>query len=133
MGHLLDLGSRLTAELILLFQFIGFMLLREAMPDARKADRASSILAIVGVINIPIIHYSVEWWNSIHQGPSVGKLDAPSIATDMLWPLLVMVVGYQLLFFGLLMIRTRAQVLEREKQSRWVREVIDGLPSTANG
>jgi heme exporter protein C len=103
------------------------------MPDARKADRASAILAIVGVINIPIIHYSVEWWNSIHQGPSVGKLDAPSIAIDMLWPLLVMVVGYQLLFFGLLMVRTRAQVLEREKQARWVREVIDGVPSTANG
>jgi heme exporter protein C len=124
---------RLTSELILLFQFVGFMLLRQAYPDNRKADRASAILAIVGVVNIPIIHYSVEWWNSIHQGPSVDKLDAPSIAGDMLWPLLLMVLGYQLLFFGLLTIGTRAQVLDREKQSRWVGEMLAGSTSAKNG
>ncbi len=115
---------RLTSELILLFLFVGFMLLRNALRETRQADRASAILAIVGVVNVPIIHYSVEWWNSIHQGPSVGKLDAPSIAGDMLWPLLVMVLGYQLLFFGLLTIGVRAQVLDREKQSRWVADLL---------
>jgi len=117
---------RLTSELILLFLFIGYMLLRQALRETRQADRASAILAVVGVINVPIIHYSVEWWNSIHQGPSVGKLDTPSIAGDMLWPLLVMVAGYQLLFFGLLAIGTRIQVLDREKQSRWVSEIFSG-------
>jgi heme exporter protein C len=117
---------RLTSELILLFLFIGFMLLREALRETRQADRASAILALVGVVNVPIIHYSVEWWNSIHQGPSVGKLGAPSIAGEMLWPLLVMVLAYQLLFFGLLAIGTRVQVLDREKQSRWVSEIFSG-------
>jgi heme exporter protein C len=115
---------RLTSELILLFLFVGYILLRNALRETRQADRASAILAIVGVVNVPIIHYSVEWWNSIHQGPSVGKLDAPSIAGDMLWPLLVMVLGYQLLFFGLLTIGVRAQVLGREKHSRWVADLL---------
>ncbi|MEC9376205.1 MAG: heme ABC transporter permease [Pseudomonadota bacterium] len=116
---------RLTSELILLFQFLGFIILRESYKGTAKADRASSILAVVGIINIPIIHYSVEWWSSIHQGPSVGKMGAPSIAIDMLWPLLIMVLGYQLLFFGFLAISVRAQVLIRERQSRWVENLFN--------
>jgi heme exporter protein C len=115
---------RLTSELVLLFLFIGFLLLREAMPDTRQADKASAILAIVGIVNLPIIHYSVEWWNSIHQGPSLMKLDTPSIAGDMLWPLLLMIVGYQLLFFGILCTAVRTQVLIREQNSRWVSELL---------
>ena len=81
---------RLTSELILFFLFLGYIFLRQSMPDVRQADRASAVLALVGVVNVPIIHYSVEWWTSIHQGPSLRKLDAPSIETDMLWPLLLM-------------------------------------------
>jgi heme exporter protein C len=115
---------RLTAELVLLFLFLGYMLLRDALRDTRQADRASSILAIVGIVNIPIIHYSVEWWNSIHQGPTLIKLEAPSIAGDMLWPLLVMILAYQLLFFGILMTSVRTQVLRREKNARWVSEML---------
>ena len=115
---------RLTSELVLLFLFIGYMLLRQAMPDTGKADRASGILAVVGVVNLPIIHYSVEWWNSIHQGPSLIKLEAPSIAGDMLWPLLVMILAYQLLFIALLFTGVRTQILQREVNSRWVSELL---------
>ena len=100
------------------------MLLRQAMPDTGKADRASGILAVVGVVNLPIIHYSVEWWNSIHQGPSLIKLEAPSIAGDMLWPLLVMILAYQLLFVALLFTGVRTQILQREVNSRWVSELL---------
>lgn len=115
---------RLTSELILLFLFLGYIFLRQALQDTRQADRASGILAVVGVINVPIIHYSVEWWTSIHQGPTLGKLETPSIAGDMLWPLLVMIAGYQLLFFALLMTGIRTQVVEREKNSRWMNELL---------
>jgi len=115
---------RLTSELILFFLFLGYIFLRQAIPDIRQADRASAVLALVGVVNVPIIHYSVEWWTSIHQGPSLRKLDAPSIDTDMLWPLLLMITAYQLLFFALLLIGARAQVLEREKNARWVSEML---------
>ncbi len=115
---------RLTAELVLLFLFLGYIFLRQAMGETRQADRASGILATVGIVNLPIIHYSVEWWNSIHQGPSLMKLDTPSIAGDMLWPLLVMILGYQLLFFAVLCTSVRSQVLNREKNSRWVSELL---------
>ena len=117
---------RLTSELILLFLFPGYIFLLQALRDSRQADRASAILALVGVINIPIIHYSVEWWTSIHQGPSLAKMDTPSIAGDMLWPLLVMIAAYQLLFFAILLTGTRSQVLEREKSARWVSDALLG-------
>jgi len=120
---------RLTSELVLLFLFLGYIFLRQAMRDVRQADRASAILAVVGVVNVPIIHYSVEWWSSIHQGPSLGKMEAPSISGDMLWPLLVMIAAYQLLFFAILLTGARTQVLRREKNSRWVVEAI-GTPAT---
>lgn len=123
-GTYWEWDPRLTSELVLLFLFLGYIFLRQALGETRQADRASGILAIVGVVNLPIIHYSVEWWNSIHQGPSLVKLEAPSIAGDMLWPLLVMILGYQLLFFGVLMSGARIQVLEREKNARWVSEQL---------
>jgi len=115
---------RLTSELILLFLFLGYIFLRQALRETRQADRSSSILAIVGVINVPIIHYSVEWWTSIHQGPSLVKLDTPSIAGDMLWPLLIMIVAYQLLFFAILLTGIRAELLQREKDTRWVNDLL---------
>ena len=116
--------ARLTSELVLLFIYLGIIGLYNAIDEPRKAARAACLLAIVGAVNLPIIHYSVEWWTSIHQGPSLRKLDAPSIETDMLWPLLLMIVAYQLLFFALLLTGSRAQVLEREKNSRWVRDML---------
>ena len=123
-GSWWEWDPRLTSELILLFLFLGYIFLRQALRETRQADRASAILAVVGVVNVPIIHYSVEWWTSIHQGPSLAKMETPSIQGDMLWPLLVMIIGYKLLFFAVLLTGVRAQVLDREKNSRWVSDLL---------
>ena len=123
-GTYWEWDPRLTSELILLFLYFGYMSLRSSFEDLNNADRASGILAVVGVINLPIIHYSVIWWSSLHQGPSIKKLDAPSITGDMLWPLLTMIAGFTLFFAAILLIRVRAEVLDREANSRWVRELI---------
>jgi heme exporter protein C len=123
-GTYWEWDPRLTSELILLFLFLGYIFLRQALGEGSQADRASGILAIVGVVNLPIIHYSVEWWTSIHQGPSLIKLETPSISGDMLWPLLVMILGYQLLFFAILMSSVRVQVLKREQNARWIGEQL---------
>jgi len=116
--------ARLTSELILLFLYLGFMALESAIEDQRTAARATSILALVGVINIPIIHYSVFWWNTLHQGPTVSKLDAPSIHPSMLTPLLLMAVAFKLYYFSVLLIRARAGVLDRERRSQWVADLV---------
>lgn len=115
--------ARLTSELILLFLYLGYMALQAAIEDRRTAARAGAILALVGVINIPIIHYSVEWWSTLHQGPTVSKIGAPSIHTNMLIPLLVMFLAFKLYFFAVLLVRARWEVLDQEKNSRWVREL----------
>ncbi len=116
--------ARLTSELILLFLYLGYMLLRSAFDDVTKADRASAVLALVGVVNIPIIHYSVIWWSTLHQGPTISKFDNPSITADMLWPLLTMIVGFTLFFLAILTRRLQGEVLERERHARWVDEVV---------
>ena len=115
---------RLTAQLVLLFLFLGYMGLRAGIDDLSRADRASAVLALVGVINLPIIRYSVEWWNSIHQAPSVMKMDRPSMPMDMLAPLLMMLLGFSLYFGAVLLMRLRAEILRRERQASWVREVV---------
>ena len=89
-----------------------------------KGDRAAGLLAVVGVVNLPIIHYSVIWWSSIHQGPTIKKMDAPSITWEMAWPLLTLILGFTLFFAGLLLQRIQAEVLERERNARWVTEVM---------
>ncbi len=116
--------ARLTSELILLFLYFGYMALNAAIEDKRVAARACAILAIVGVVNIPIIHYSVEWWNTLHQGPTVTKFDAPSIDIRMLIPLLVMAICFKLYYAALMLLRARAEVLERERNSQWVKELV---------
>ena len=116
---------RLTSELVLLFLYFGVMALRASFDDVNRADRASALLAIVGVINVPIIHFSVQWWNSLHQGPTVSKIGKPEIATSMLVPLLVMTVGFMLYYATVLLMRMRAEVLERERNTRWVKEFIN--------
>jgi heme exporter protein C len=98
--------------------------LRAGIDDLGRADRASAVLAIVGVINIPIIRYSVEWWNSIHQAPSVMKMDRPSMPIDMLAPLLMMLLGFTLYFAAVLLVRLRAEILRRERTASWIREVL---------
>ena len=116
--------ARLTAELILLFLYLGIMGLYGAIDDKRVAGRAVAILAIVGMVNIPIIHYSVEWWNSLHQGPTVTKFDKPSIVWSMLWPLLVMALAFKVYFVISLFQRVRAEILHRERNTQWVEELV---------
>jgi len=111
---------RLTSELILLFLYLGYMALRASFDDTQRADRASAILAIVGVVNVPIVKYSVVWWNSLHQGPSISKLAAPSIVGSMLWPLLVMMLAFMLYFGAVLCDRLRAEILRRERNASWL-------------
>ena len=118
--------ARLTSELILLFLYLGYLALQSAIEDRRAAARAGAVLAIVGVVNIPIIHYSVEWWSTLHQGPTVTKFDAPSIATSMLIPLLAMTLAFKTLFAAVLLVRTRCEILEFEQHTTWVRELTLG-------
>lgn len=115
---------RLTSELILLFLYFGYMALRNAIDDTAKADKASAVLAMVGAINVPIIHFSVQWWSSLHQGPTLIRPGGPAIDNEMLYPLLAMIVGFTLVFAALLLRRVRAEVLYRERRTNWVRELI---------
>jgi heme exporter protein C len=116
--------ARLTSELILLFLYFGVMALYSAIEDKRMAARAVAILALVGLVNIPIIHYSVEWWNTLHQGPTVTKFDKPSMDTSMLIPLLVMAVAFKVYYFIALLLRMRVEILNRERNSKWVKELV---------
>jgi heme exporter protein C len=115
---------RLTSELILLFLYFGVMSLRRAFDDPVRGDRAAAVLAIVGVVNVPIIHYSVQWWNSLHQGATVAKFAKPSMPGSMLWPLLSVLLGFMLFFGAVLCTRLQAEVLNRERQSSWLKEVL---------
>ena len=117
--------ARLTSELILLFLYLGFIALQASIEDPRNAARAGAVLALVGVVNIPIIHYSVEWWSTLHQGATVTKLDKPSIHIDMLIPLLLMAVAFKLYYVTSVLMRARAELLLREQNSRWVKEVVE--------
>ncbi len=116
--------ARLTSELILLFLYLGYIALVSAIEDKRTAARAGGVLILVGVVNIPIIHYSVEWWNTLHQGPTVTRLDKPSIHLSMLLPLLIMALAFQLYYFTVVLMRARVEVLERERRSGWVQELF---------
>lgn len=116
--------ARLTSELILLFLYLGIIALYSAIEDKRTASRAVAILAIVGVVNIPIIHYSVEWWNTLHQGPTVTKFDKPSIHIDMLIPLLVMAVSFKVYYFMALLMRCKNEILAREANAKWIKEMV---------
>jgi len=115
--------ARLTSELILLFLYLGFIALQGAIEQRDAAGRAGAVLALVGVVNIPIIHYSVEWWNTLHQGPTVTKFDAPSIALGMLLPLLVMTLAFMTYFAAVVLLRARCDIIEAEANSGWVREL----------
>lgn len=115
--------ARLTSELVLLLLYLGIIALLNAIDDRRVGARAAAVLALVGVINVPIIHFSVEWWSTLHQGPTVSKLDAPSIHIDMLIPLLVMVAAFMSYFAWVLSLRVRAEILRYDRNSAWAREL----------
>ena len=105
--------ARLTSVFVLLLLYLGYMALWQVIEDPTKAARAAAILALVGVINVPLIHYSVEWWNTLHQPASVLKAGGPSIAGPLLWPLLVMAVAFNFFFVTVLLWRIRGEVTER--------------------
>lgn len=115
--------ARLTSELILLFLYIGFIALQAAIDEPRRADRAGAVLALVGVVNVPIIYFSVQWWNTLHQGASVSLTRSPSMAATMLWGMLVMALAFWMYSIGAALARVRAIILERERLSDWVREL----------
>jgi len=121
--------ARLTSELILLFLYLAYMSLNNAFDNPKKAAKASSILALVGIINLPIIHYSVKWWNTLHQGASISSMDkiaAPAIHPDMLWPLLIMAVAFKFMYAALALQRGRDEILFNEQNMRWVKDLIKG-------
>ncbi|MGJ7506214.1 heme ABC transporter permease CcmC [Variovorax sp. GT1P44] len=117
--------ARLTSELILLFLYLGFISLHGAIDDARRADRAAAVLALVGVINVPIIYFSVKWWNTLHQGASISLSKSPSMATAMLAAMLVMVLAVWMYCIAITLVRLRTLLLERERDAAWVRRILE--------
>ena len=118
--------ARLTSELILLFLYLGYIALTEAIDDPRRSDQAGALLAVVGSINVPIIYFSVKWWNTLHQGASVSLTAAPKMATTMLTAMLIMSFAFWAYAFAVVFTRTRAMVLEREQSASWVQDLARG-------
>ena len=116
--------ARLTSELILLFLYLGFIALQAAIDDPRRADKAGAVIALVGVINVPIIYFSVQWWNTLHQGASVSITRAPSMATTMLWGMLIMALAFWMYSIAVVLHRLRSIILDRERRAEWVRELL---------
>ncbi|HAO97451.1 MAG TPA: heme ABC transporter permease [Gammaproteobacteria bacterium] len=117
--------ARLTSELILLFLYLAYISLNNAFDNPKTAAKASSVLAIVGLVNIPIIYYSVEWWNSLHQGSSVSVTKV-SMQIDMFYALLLISFAFKFLYGALVLMRSRDELLVREQNSRWVKAIITG-------
>jgi len=115
--------ARLTSELILLFLYLGYIALTRAIDDPRRADRAGAVVALVGVVNVPIIYFSVKWWNTLHQGASVSLTKSPSMAAVMLWAMLVMTLAFWAYAVGMAFYRVRQTILEREQDAAWVGEL----------
>ncbi len=113
--------ARLTSQLILFFLYLGFIALQSAIDDPRRADKAGALLALVGVINVPIIYFSVQWWNTLHQGASVSMTKAPSMAHTMLAGMLVMALAFWAYTIAIALMRVRCIMLERELSSEWVK------------
>lgn len=117
--------ARLTSELILLFLYLGFLALQSSIDDPRRADKAGAVLALVGVVNVPIIYFSVIWWNTLHQGASVSLNSAPSMAAPMLWGMLTMVAAFWMYTIAAVLARVRNIILDRERHTEWVKNAVD--------
>jgi len=115
--------ARLTSQLILLFLYLGYIALQAAIEDPRRAARASGLLAIVGAFNVPIIYFSVKWWNTLHQGASISADKAPTMANTMLLAMLVMAIAAWLYTIAVALKRVRCEILERERHTSWVAEL----------
>ena len=116
--------ARLTTELILLFLYLGYIALVNAIDDTRRADQAGALLALVGSVNVPIIYFSVKWWNTLHQGASVSPVMAPKMASTMLTAMLLMTLACWAYAFAVVFMRTRAHILERESHTAWVAALV---------
>jgi heme exporter protein C len=114
--------ARLTSELILLFLYLGFMSLQAAIDDPRRADKAGAVIALVGVVNVPIIYFSVKWWNTLHQGASVSITRSPSMAYTMLAGMLIMALAFWMYSIAVVLMRMRCIIMERERNSDWIKE-----------
>ncbi|MHB1300198.1 MAG: heme ABC transporter permease [Burkholderiales bacterium] len=119
--------ARLTSQLILFFLYIGFISLQSAIDDPRRADRAGALIALVGVINVPIIYFSVKWWNTLHQGASISLTKAPSMAHTMLAGMLIMAIACWTYTIAVALSRVRLIILERERHSTWVSELLEDI------
>ncbi len=117
--------ARLTSELILFFLYLGYMALHAAIDDPRRADRAGALLSLVGVVNVPIIYFSVKWWNTLHQGASVSLTKSPSMASTMLWGMLIMALAFWAYTIAVALMRARSIMLEREANTEWVKHLPD--------
>ncbi len=115
--------ARLTSELILLFLYLGFLALQSAIDDSRRADKAGAILVLVGVVNVPIIYFSVDWWNTLHQGASISFKGA-SMATPMLAGLVIMLLAFWMYAVAVVLLRVRCIILDRERHTEWVKHAI---------
>ena len=115
--------ARLTSELILFFLYLGYIALTSAIDDPRRSDRAGALIAIVGAVNVPIIYFSVKWWNTLHQGASVSLTQAPSMARIMLWGMLLMAVAFWMYSIALVLYRVRTLILVRERHTEWVQQL----------
>jgi heme exporter protein C len=116
--------ARITSMLILFFLYLGVMALSQAYQREDLGAKAAAILALVGTVNIPIIYKSVDWWYTLHQPATLKLTQKPSMAPEMLWPLLIMIAGFYLFYAVLLMLHTRAEILQREQRTQWVQELI---------
>ena len=116
--------ARLTSTLILFFLYLGFLSLQGVIEDRRRADRAGALLALVGAVNVPIIYFSVQWWNTLHQGASLRFGKTPSIAPVMLTALLIMIAACWLYSITVTLMRVRSIILERERHAPWVAELL---------
>jgi heme exporter protein C len=117
--------ARLTSELILLFLYIGIIALWAAIDDVKRGDRAGALLTLIGAINVPIIYFSVKWWNTLHQGASINLMKAPTMAKIMLVGMLVMAIAAWLYTIAVALVRVRGIILERERQSEWVKAILE--------
>ncbi len=125
--------ARLTSVLVLFFLYLGYMALRDAFDDPPRGARAAASLALVGFVNVPIIKFSVDWWNTLHQPASVMKLDGPAIHGSILVPLLVMAVGFTAFFVTVLILRMRRELIARKVCALQIAEVGRGDGATAPG
>ena len=117
--------ARLTSTLILLFLYVGIMALWSAIDDVKRSDRAGALLTLIGVINVPIIYFSVQWWNTLHQGASVSLTQSPTMAAIMLQGMLIVAIAAWLYTIAVALVRVRRIILERERKTEWVKAMLE--------